>query len=87
MARQKSKFYSPGQFWRGNIRILDQRILATPRLYPLNAVTANYRPWLRTHPKLFHLRLEDLLVVAEGTLEEVAGCLGRPLSAALVKPG
>jgi hypothetical protein len=39
-----------------------------------------------TYPELLHFVLENVFVVAEGTLEEVAGGFGGSLDAAFVKP-
>jgi hypothetical protein len=39
-----------------------------------------------TYPELLHFVLENVFVVAERTLEEVAGGFGGSLDAALVKP-
>jgi hypothetical protein len=39
-----------------------------------------------TYPELLHFVLENVFIVAEGTLEEVAGGFGGSLDAALVKP-
>jgi hypothetical protein len=40
----------------------------------------------QTNPELLHFVFENVFVVAEGTLEEVAGSFGGSLDAALVKP-
>jgi hypothetical protein len=41
---------------------------------------------LPTYPEFFHFRLEDFLVVAQRTLEEVSGRLCCLLGAGLVEP-